>query len=56
METNSSIASEKLMSSFDIDAYFIGSLKFQDFNVFKEFAEKICKEEKIKNIHYNIDK
>ena len=56
IETNSSIASEKLMSSFDIDAYFIGSLKFQDFNVFKEFAEKICKEEKIKNIHYNIDK
>ena len=56
METNSSIASEKLMSSFDIDAYFIGSLKFQDFNVFKEFAEKICKAEKIKNIHYNIDK
>ena len=44
------------MSSFDIDAYFIGSLKFQDFNVFKEFAEKICKEEKIKNIHYNIEK
>ncbi len=56
IETNSSIASEKLMSSFDIDAYFIGSLKFQDFNVFKEFAEKICKEEKIKNINYNIDK
>ena len=56
IETNSSIASEKLMSSFDIDAYFIGSLKFQDFNVFKEFAEKICKEEKIKNIHFNIEK
>lgn len=56
IETNSSIASEKLMSSFDIDAYFIGSLKFQDFNVFKELAEKICKEEKIKNIHFNIEK
>ena len=56
IETNSSIASEELMSSFDIDAYFIGSLKFQDFNVFKELAEKICKEEKIKNIHFNIEK
>ena len=56
METNASIASEKIMSSFDIDAYFIGSLKFQDFNVFKQFAEEICKKEKIKNIHYNIEK
>ena len=56
METNASIASEKIMSSFDIDAYFIGSLKFQDFNVFKQLAEEICKKEKIKNIHYNIEK
>ena len=56
MESNASIASEKIMSSFDIDAYFIGSLKFQDFNVFKQFAEEICKKEKIKNIHFNIDK
>ena len=56
METNASIASEKIMSSFDIDAYFIGSLKFQDFNVFKHFAEEMCKKEKIKNIHYNIEK
>ena len=56
METNASVANEKLMSSFDIDAYFIGSLKFQDFNVFKQFAEEICKKEKIKNIHFNIDK
>ena len=55
IETNSSIANENLMSSFDIDAYFMGSLKFQDFNVFKGFAEKICKEEKIKNIHFNIE-
>ena len=55
IETNTSIANENLMSSFDIDAYFIGSLKFQDFNVFKGFAEKICKEEKIKNIHFNIE-
>ena len=37
IETNASIASEKLMSSFDIDAYFIGSLKFKNFNVFKQF-------------------
>lgn len=36
------------MSSFNIDAYFFGSLKFQDFKIFKEFAEKICKEEKLK--------
>ena len=55
IETNTSIANENLMSSFDIDAYFIGSLKFQDFIVFKGFAEKICKEEKIKNIHFNIE-
>ena len=55
IETNASIANENLMSSFDIDAYFIGTLKFQDFNVFKGFAEKICKEEKIKNIHFNIE-
>ena len=55
IETNSSIANENLMSSFDIDAYFMGSLKFQDFNVFKGLAEKICKEEKIKNIHFNIE-
>ena len=56
IETNASIASDKLMSSFNIDAYFFGSLKFQDFKIFKEFAEKICKEEKIKNIHFNIEK
>ena len=56
METNASIASDKIMSSFDIDAYFIGALKHQDFNVFKQFAEEICKKEKIKNIHFNIDK
>jgi hypothetical protein len=56
IETNSSIAREELNSSFDIDAYFIGSLKYQDFNIFKEFAEKICKEEKIKNIHFKIEK
>jgi len=55
IETNSSISCQELMSSFDIDAYFIGSLKYQDFNVFKGFAEKICKEEKIQNIHYNIE-
>jgi len=56
IETNVSVASDKLMSSFNIDAYFFGSLKFQDFKIFKEFAEKICKEEKIKNIHFNIEK
>ena len=55
IETNSSISCQELMSSFDIDAYFIGSLKYQDFNVFKGFSEKICKEEKIQNIHYNIE-
>ena len=55
IETNSSISCQELMSSFDIDAYFIGSLKYQDFNVFKGFAETICKEEKIQNIHYNIE-
>ena len=55
IETNASIANENLMSSFDIDAYFIGSLKFQNFNVFKELAEKICKAEKIQNIHFNVE-
>ena len=56
IETNSSIAKEKLSSSFDIDAYFMGSLKGQDFNIFKDFAKKICREEKIKNIHFKIEK
>lgn len=56
IETNVSIANDKYMSSFDIDAYFFGTLKFQDFKIFKEFAEKICKEEKIKNVHFNIEK
>ena len=56
METNVSVACEQIMSSFNIDAYFFGSLKFQDFKIFKEFAENICKEEKIKNIHFNIEK
>ena len=56
IETNTSIANENLKSSFDIDAYFVGNLKLQDFNIFKEFAEKICKEEKIKNIHFNVEK
>ena len=56
IETNSSIANENLKSTFDIDAYFVGNLKYQDFNVFKEIAEKICKEEKIKNIHFNLEK
>ena len=56
IETNSSIASDNMMSSFDIDAYFIGSLGFIDFNIFKGFAEKICREEKIKNIHFNIER
>ena len=55
IETNSSIAYQDLLSSFDIDAYFFGTLKFQDFNIFKGFAEKICREEKIKNIHFNIE-
>lgn len=56
IETNASIASDKLMSSFNIDAYFFGSLKFQDFKIFKEFAEKYAKKKKIKNIHFNIEK
>ena len=56
IETNCSIANENLNSTFDIDAYFVGNLKYQDFNVFKEIAEKICKEEKIKNIHFNLEK
>ena len=56
IETNTSIANENLKSSFDIDAYFVGSLKYQDFNIFKEIGEKLCKEEKIKNIHFDIEK
>ena len=56
IETNVSLSSKEIMSSFNIDAYFYGSLKFQDFKIFKGFAEKICKEEKIKNIHFNIEK
>lgn len=54
IETNSSIASNVLQSSFDIDANFFGKLQGQNIDEFKELAESICKREKIKNIFYNI--
>ena len=54
IETNSSIASNDLLSSFDIDAYFFGKLENQNIEEFKQFAERICEKEKIKNILYNI--
>ena len=54
IETNSSISSNDLLSSFDIDAYFFGYLESQNIDEFKDFAENICKREKIKNIFYNI--
>jgi hypothetical protein len=54
IETNSSIASNDLLSSFDIDAYFFGKLEDPNIEEFKQFAERICEKEKIKNIFYNI--
>ena len=55
IETNSSIANENLKSSFDIDAYFIGNVSFQEENNFKELAKKICDENKIENIHFRLN-
>jgi hypothetical protein len=56
METNSSIANEDLLSSFDIDAHFFGKLEIsQNIEEFKYFAERICENEKIKNIFYSIN-
>ena len=54
IETNSSIAYDDLLSSFDIDAYFFGKLESQNIDEFKEFAEKICEREKIKNFYFKI--
>ena len=54
IETNSSIACEDLLSSFDIDAHFFGNIEEQNIEEFKNFAERICEREKIKNIFYNI--
>ena len=54
IETNSSIANENSLSSFDIDAHFFGFLESQNIDEFKQFAERICAKEKIKNIFYNI--
>ena len=54
IETNSSIASNDLLSSFDIDAYFFGKLEDPNIEEFKQFAERICEKEKIKNIFYNM--
>ena len=54
METNSSIACDDLLSSFDIDAYFFGNLENKNIDEFKEFAEKICEREKIKNFYFKI--
>ena len=55
METNSSIANDDLLSSFDIDAHFFGKLEpSQNIEEFKHFAERICENEKIKNIFYSI--
>ena len=54
IETNSSIACEDLLSSFDIDAHFFGNIDEQNIEEFKNFAERICEREKIKNIFYNI--
>jgi hypothetical protein len=54
IETNSSIASNDLLSSFDIDAYFFGKLEDPNIEEFKQFAGSICEKEKIKNIFFNI--
>ena len=54
IETYSSIARNELLSSFDIDAHFFGKLEEQNIEKFKEFAEQICRKEKIKNIFYDI--
>ena len=54
METNSSIACDDLLSSFDIDAYFFGNLENKNIDEFKHFAEKICEKEKIKNFYFKI--
>ena len=54
IETNSSIACDDLLSSFDIDAHFFGNIGEQNIEEFKAFVERICEREKIKNIFYNI--
>ena len=54
METNSSIACDDLLSSFDIDAYFFGNLENKNIDEFKQFAEQICEKEKIKNFYFKI--
>lgn len=54
METNSSIACDDLLSSFDIDAYFFGNLENKNIDEFRQFAEKICEKEKIKNFYFKI--
>ena len=54
METNSSIACDNLLSSFDIDAYFFGNLENKNIDKFRQFAEKICEKEKIKNFYFKI--
>ena len=54
IETNSSIACNDLLSSFDIDAYFFGKLEDSNIDKFKAFAERICEKEKIKNIFFKI--
>ena len=54
METNSSIACDDLLSSFDIDAYFFGNLENKNIDKFRQFAEKICEKEKIKNFYFKI--
>ena len=56
IETNSSIACNDLLSSFDIDAHFFGNLGELNIDEFKFLAERICEREKIKNIFYNINK
>ena len=56
IETNTSIACNDLLSSFDIDAHFFGNLGELNIDEFKFLAERICEREKIKNIFYNINK
>ena len=54
METNSSIACDDLLSSFDIDAYFFGNLENKNIDEFRQFAKQICEKEKIKNFYFKI--
>lgn len=54
MEMSAVIAKKGIDCIYNIDGYFIGTLKGQSFNAFKYFTNKICEEKKLKNIYYSL--